>query len=122
MLKPLGTLEQTIMDVLWKREEGSVREVFEELKNGKSLAYTTILTVMNRLVDKGCLKRRPSGNAFIYIPVQSQEKFVSLTIKKFLANLLKSFGKETVARHFVEGLEVLDPKIARELSKITKKR
>jgi len=45
MLRPLGTLEQEIMDILWKKKEGSVRGVFEEVKSKKSIAYTTILTV-----------------------------------------------------------------------------
>ena len=93
MLRPLGTLEQEIMDILWKKKEGSVRDVFEVLKNGKSIAYTTVLTVMNRLVEKGCLRRKPDGNAFLYIAVQTQEKFLGTTIKKFLNNLSKDFGK-----------------------------
>ncbi|MEK7130410.1 MAG: BlaI/MecI/CopY family transcriptional regulator [Patescibacteria group bacterium] len=121
MLRPLGTLEQEIMDILWKKKEGSVRDVFEVLKNGKSIAYTTVLTVMNRLVEKGCLRRKPDGNAFLYIAVQTQEKFLGTTIKKFLNNLSKDFGKELVARQFAEGIESLDPKIAGELLKAYKK-
>ena len=121
MLRPLGTLEQEIMDILWKKKEGSVRDVFEELKNGKSIAYTTVLTVMNRLAAKSCLKRKADGNAFIYQPAQTQDKFLSGIIKKFLTGLSKDFGKELVARQFAEGIESLDPKIAKELLKISKR-
>ena len=121
MLRPLGTLEQEIMDILWKKKEGSVRDVFEELKNGKSIAYTTVLTVMNRLAAKSCLKRKPDGNAFLYSPIQTQEKFLGAAIKKFLNNLSKDFGKELVARQFAEGIESLNPKIAKELLKISKR-
>ena len=121
MLRPLGTLEQEIMDILWKKKEGSVRDVFEELKNGKSIAYTTVLTVMNRLIEKGCLRRKPDGNAFLYSPIQTQEKFLGAAIKKFLNNLSKDFGKELVARQFAKGIESLDPKIAKELLKISKR-
>ena len=122
MLKPLGFLEQNIMDILWKRKQGSVRDVFEELKNEKSIAYTTILTVMNRLAIKGCLKRKASGNAFIYIPAQTQEKFLQSICKKFLTVLSKDFGKELVVRQFAESIESLDPKIARKLLKSAKRR
>lgn len=121
MLRPLGTLEQEIMDILWKKKEGNVRHVFEEVKSKKSIAYTTVLTVMNRLVEKGCLRRKLAGNAFLYAPIQTQEKFLGAAIKKFLNNLSKDFGKELVARQFAEGIESLDPKIAGELLKAYKK-
>lgn len=122
MFRPLGRLEQDIMDLLWKKGDGSVRDIFGEIEKKKPIAYTTVLTVMNRLTEKGCLKRKMLHGAFVYTPLQTQEKFLQGVLKGFVASLSKNFGKEIVVRQFVESLESLDPAVAKKLFQAVKKK
>jgi predicted transcriptional regulator len=62
----LGELELRILNVLWERGEATVREVLEALPAGKRPAYTTVLTVMRLMHEKGYLTRRERGRAHIY--------------------------------------------------------
>lgn len=60
----LGPLEISVMDVLWQRAEGNVHEVARQLD--RPLAYTTVMTTLDRLFKKGLLTRRKSERAFLY--------------------------------------------------------
>lgn len=76
----LGSLESKIMAVMWARggEHLLVRDVLELLSG--ELAYTTVMTVMNRLYEKGLLRRRRSGRAWAYRPASSREAFAAATM------------------------------------------
>jgi predicted transcriptional regulator len=60
----LGTLERDVMDVLWGRADLSVRDV--QLHLNRPIAYTTVMTTLDRLFKKGLLERRQMGRAFMY--------------------------------------------------------
>ena len=85
-----GTLENEIMNAVWTMEENgintkdiSVSEVLEEINNnGNIRAYTTIKTVMDRLVDKNLLKRQKSGKKFCYKSVASRAEMAQTAINK----------------------------------------
>ena len=64
--QPLGPLEVTVMEILWARGESNVRDVVDRLD--RPLAYTTVMTTLDRLFKKGLLARRKSDRAFIYSP------------------------------------------------------
>ena len=66
IIESLGKLERETMDEVWKRKEVSVRDL--ELAFGERIAYTTIMTTLDRLYKKGLLKRRKEGRAFLYSP------------------------------------------------------
>ncbi|HEX6062217.1 MAG TPA: BlaI/MecI/CopY family transcriptional regulator, partial [Candidatus Limnocylindria bacterium] len=53
----LGPLETAVMDRLWKRRQATVRDVVDDLAKSRSLAYTTVMTIMTRLHAKGLLVR-----------------------------------------------------------------
>ena len=63
---PLGHLESCVMDVMWSGGESNVRDVAEKLD--RPLAYTTVMTTLDRLFKKGMLERRKSERAFLYSP------------------------------------------------------
>jgi predicted transcriptional regulator len=63
---PLGHLEACVMEVMWQRGESNVRDVAEKLD--RPLAYTTVMTTLDRLYKKGLLERRKSERAFLYSP------------------------------------------------------
>src|SRR5712692_12026858 len=65
-LPELGPLEITVMEILWAQGESNVRDVVQRL--GRPLAYTTVMTTLDRLYKKGLLNRRKSERAFLYTP------------------------------------------------------
>jgi BlaI family transcriptional regulator, penicillinase repressor len=68
----LGPLEQRLLDALWAKGNATVRELVEE--DYKDLAYTTIMTTLDRLFKKGLLTRSEEGRAFRYSPRFSREQ------------------------------------------------
>jgi predicted transcriptional regulator len=65
-----GPLEMSVMDILWTSGESSVRDVIRQLD--RPLAYTTVMTTLDRLFKKGLLDRRKANRAFLYSPRLSQ--------------------------------------------------
>lgn len=77
----LGDLERAVMDVLWDRAGGTatgvtVREVAEALRE-RELAYTTVMTVLDRLAGKGMVEREREGRAWSYRPAASREAHIA---------------------------------------------
>jgi predicted transcriptional regulator len=73
----LGDLERAVMDVLWDRTEpATVRDVADHLRD-RELAYTTVMTVLDRLAGKGMVRRGRVGRAWSYRPAASREAYVA---------------------------------------------
>jgi predicted transcriptional regulator len=70
--RQLGPLEQRVLDALWARGSATVRELVEGVC--QSLAYTTVMTTLDRLFKKGLLTRSEEGRAFRYAPRFSREE------------------------------------------------
>ena len=83
---PLGPLESEVMDVLWNSAEGNVRDVVQNL--GRPLAYTTVMTTLDRLYKKGLLSRRKLERAFVYAPRLSRRQWEQKCAGDFLAAFL----------------------------------
>ncbi|MCL4473515.1 MAG: BlaI/MecI/CopY family transcriptional regulator [Actinobacteria bacterium] len=103
----LGDLETDIMEVLWRKNQASVREVHEILANDRNIAYTTVMTVMSRLAEKGLLMREQHGRAYLYAPTQTREEFCSETIGTVVQGLIGGFG-EPVLSQFVDTVSAQD--------------
>lgn len=69
----LGKLERQVLDQAWDRGEVSVRDIF--LAFEERIAYTTLMTTLDRLYKKRLLDRRKDGRAFLYTPTVSQQEF-----------------------------------------------
>ncbi|HZT74502.1 MAG TPA: BlaI/MecI/CopY family transcriptional regulator [Terriglobales bacterium] len=69
--RALGALEAQVMEVLWAQGEANVREVAQRL--ARPLAYTTVMTTLDRLYKKGLLERHKRDRAFQYLPRMSRE-------------------------------------------------
>lgn len=83
----LGDLERAVMDVLWTRgADQSVRDVMDHLGGGaqKDLAYTTIMTVLDRLAKKGVTERRRDGRAWRYTAAASREELAAGALRSAL--------------------------------------
>ena len=66
-------LELLCLSALWSLREGNVKAVREQVAQSRPLAYTTIMTVLDRLVRKGKITRRKVGRAFLYAPQTSRD-------------------------------------------------
>jgi predicted transcriptional regulator len=74
--RTLGELETEIMRRLWRRASPTtVRELFDELRRDREIAYTTVMTVLDNLHKKGWLRRELDGRAYRYEPVSSGEEY-----------------------------------------------
>ncbi|OGE25277.1 hypothetical protein A3C26_03995 [Candidatus Daviesbacteria bacterium RIFCSPHIGHO2_02_FULL_39_12] len=99
--KTLGSLEIRVMKIIWREQRCTVRNVLEDLKKEKSVAYTTIMTVMNNLYKKRFVKRVKIKKAYQYQPVASENLFIYFSISKAFQNLLSEYGKLTVLTSLV---------------------
>jgi predicted transcriptional regulator len=74
----LGDLERRVMEELWSSAAPrSVREVHAALIQDRDLAYTTVMTVLDRLAKKGLVIRESAGRAYLYAAVQTREEMVA---------------------------------------------
>src|SRR5207302_599285 len=72
--KFLGPLETEVMARLWKRRSATVRDIVEDLARTRELAYTTVMTIMVRLHDKGLLERTREGKTYVYRPAHTRDE------------------------------------------------
>ncbi|HYX31197.1 MAG TPA: BlaI/MecI/CopY family transcriptional regulator [Pyrinomonadaceae bacterium] len=118
----LGKLERAVLDETWKRKEVSVRDLylaFEEL-----IAYTTLMTTLDRLYKKRLLARRKDGRAFFYSPVVSREEF-ELGIRADVIDGLLGEGAPSVRpvlACIVETVSEHDRKLLDELEQLIKEK
>jgi predicted transcriptional regulator len=113
----LGDLEAEIMEILWVEGSAPVRTVHDRLAKQREIAYTTVMTVMSRLVDKGILVRRQEGRAYIYAPVESRGAFCAGVVKNVVAGLFGGSIRPALA-HFVENLSEDDVAELDELAEV----
>ena len=92
----LGPLEQEVMDCLWKEKSISVSGIHQCLQKKRKIAYTTVMTIMTRLTEKGFLIRKMEGKAYLYSPKKSKEQTAKNVIKKIVNSLVDQYGHEAV--------------------------
>jgi predicted transcriptional regulator len=90
--RSLGALEREVMDVVWADGEISVREACARL--GSTVAYTTVMTTMDRLFKKRLLARRKVGQAFLYRAAATREEMEDAVAAEFVGSLLRRHADE----------------------------
>lgn len=119
--KVLGELEADVMHIIWQSPTAaSVRFVTETLQKKRKIAYTTVMTIMNRLVEKGLLKRKSQGKAYTYQAVYSKNRLLTKVSRQIIKNLVDTFGESAVA-HFADKIEQTQPKTKTKLLHILRK-
>ena len=97
----LSPLELKAMEALWKLGRASIREILEQLPVRKTLAYTTVQTLVFRLEAKGALrKQRKIGNAYVFVPVITRRQAYRRLVSDFLE--LFSGSPQPVMSHLAE--------------------
>jgi len=80
----LGSLQKAVMDTVWEQGEATVQQVLDRLGRHKPLAYTTILSAMQKLEKAGWLKHREEGRTYVYQPTRSREEEGKNSLRKFV--------------------------------------
>lgn len=113
LTKVLGPLEGEVMKAVWAaRTPVTVRDVLDALNRGRKpkLAYTTVMTVMARLADKGVLRRTRQGRGYVYLAEVNDAAAIAVR------NLVRDFG-DTVVAQLVEEARA-NPRLLRRLERL----
>ena len=103
-----GELEAAVMDRIWSADTPrSVRDIMEELQQGRTIAYTTVMTVMERLFRKQMLTRVEYGRAYLYSPAQSRADYTAGLMAETLAN---ATDKAATLVHFADRVSAAEAK------------
>ncbi|TDE27373.1 BlaI/MecI/CopY family transcriptional regulator [Actinomadura sp. 6K520] len=115
-----GDLEAAIMDRMWSYgRPANVREVLEDLQRERSIAYTTVMTVMDNLHKKGWLRRKRVGRAYEYEAVASREGYTAKLMREALAT---SDNQAAALVHFLSDLSSEESEALRAALKVVKPR
>ncbi|MBI4261954.1 BlaI/MecI/CopY family transcriptional regulator [Candidatus Uhrbacteria bacterium] len=116
----LGDLEREAMAIAWSKQTPiTIRAVCDVLAK-KRVAYTTVMTIMNRLVEKGLLVRDERREPHLYTPKHSEQEFFRSVAGTMLGRIEKEFGSLAIAC-FVEEAEKVSRKGLQKLRKLQKK-
>ena len=114
---PLGPLEERILRTIWRRGPATVRQVLEALLPEHRLAYTTVMTVMARLADKGVLTRTPEGNSYRYAAAFTEDQYAAMVTQRLARDLVARFGDLALAQ-FAAELGRVDAERRRRLAEL----
>ncbi len=107
--------ELEIMKIVWEREPVTVRDVYETLLASRKVAYTTVMTMMNILEQKGHLKKTQVERAYVYRPARPKQQVIKGMVRDFV-NRVFNGSAEPLLVHLVE-----DRKLgAKELAEIAR--
>ena len=118
----LGKLERQVLDEAWKRSELSVRDVY--LAFDEQIAYTTLMTTLDRLYKKKLLERHKDGRAFVYSAALSREEFEHGIREDVIEGLLGhgAEGVEPVLACIVDKVSERDRELLDELDRLVKEK
>lgn len=115
----LGSLEYEVMRALWRGAPASVKMVLGRINHGRStpeqLAYTTVMTVLGRLHEKGLLDRVKEGRGYLYTPQFDEQQLVEHLGQQEVAELLDRYGTVALTQ-FAVALEDADPATLRRIT------
>ena len=87
LLDNLGELQRAVIEVVWELGEASVHQVRKQLALKKKLAYTTVLTAMQKLEKAGWLRHRNEGKTYVYLPTRTREEAGANSVRKFMERM-----------------------------------
>jgi BlaI family transcriptional regulator, penicillinase repressor len=76
--------ELEIMKIVWQRKRATVRDVYETLLDRRKIAYTTVMTMMRILEDKGYLKKTAAQRAYVYQPTRPKSQVIRAMVQDFV--------------------------------------
>jgi len=111
-MRRFGELEAVIMERLWERGRPAlVREILDDLRGDRDLAYTTVMTVMDNLYRKGWLRRERDGRAWRYEPTGSRSGYTAALMNEALES---SVDRRRALAHFALQMSPHDASVLRD--------
>lgn len=119
-LHELGVQQRAVMQIVWQTGEATVQQVRRRLTRDKPLAYTTVLSVMQKLEKGGWLTHRTEGRSYVYTARRTRREAGASSLRKFIDRVL---GGDTLPlfQHLVED-EALDEKDLAAIRRILQKK
>ena len=111
--------ELEIMKIVWQLGTATVREVYEELLKSRKIAYTTVMTMMGILEQKGRLTKTPRDRAYVYSPTQSQVQVVGSMVHEFVKRVFDGSAKPLLV-HLAQNKKISQKELD-EISELLKK-
>ncbi len=121
LVKVLGPLETDIMQIIWQDERSTVKKVHRKLSQQREIAYTTVMTTMSRLAEKGVLRRHREGLAYVYTPAITESDFVTMVVQQVLDGLLDDYST-TAIDYMIDYLARRNPKELRRIQQTIQSR
>ncbi len=95
------------MKVVWKLDQATVRDVYEQLRATRDIAYTTVLTMMKILEQKGYVKRTRAEKAYVYRPVKPRSQVLAAMIREFVDRVFDGASRPMLV-HLVREAKLSD--------------
>ena len=114
-----GELEARIMDAVWSLEAATVHDLCAYL--GSDCNYKTIMTVANRLVQKGALRRHRQGRAYVYEPAVFRDALLEGVARQIIVGLVDDFGAPAMAG-LAQALQRVPPAELHRLQRLIRER
>ena len=115
----LTAQELEIMKVIWPKGQVTIREVYDELRGRRAIAYTTVQTMMNILETKGHLKKQAGEKAHVYTPVRPQHTVVKSLVRDFVDRVFDGSARPLLVHLLKE--KGLTERERRELQRLLEK-
>jgi predicted transcriptional regulator len=116
----LGALERDVMAVVWNQNEVSVRDVCAHLR--ESVAYTTVMTTMDRLFKKGLLSRRKLGRAFLYKAAATRHEIEGAVAAELVESLMQRDEALPILSSLVDAVSDRDRALLDELERLIREK
>ena len=110
-LDRLGSLQQAVMDLVWELGEATVAQVRERLPGRKPPAYTTVLSVMQKLERNGWLAHREEGRSYVYLPTRTRAEAGAQSLRQFIQRMFAGDPLQ-MFQHLLDDEELTPAEIA----------
>ena len=121
-MRPRSTIltdqELEIMKIVWRKDSATVRDVYEEMLTRRKIAYTTVMTMMGILEQKGHLKKSADERAYVYRPAQPERQVLGNMVQDFVKRVFNGSAKPLLV-HLVEDKKI-SPEELDEISRLLK--
>ena len=109
------------MEVIWRRDEGAtVRDVYEDLRAKRPIAYTTVMTNLKTLERKGYLKTTQQERAYVYRPAKPKQQVVRAMVREFIDRVFNGSARPLLL-HMIEDQQLTDTEI-RDIARMLKEK
>ena len=116
----LTAQELELMKIVWRRESATVREVYEELLERRKIAYTTVMTTLKTLEQKGYLRVSQQDRAYVYQPTRPKHQVITGMVREFVDRVFNGSAEPLVV-HLLEDRQLSDSDL-REISRMRGKK